>query len=54
MSRGIISALGNPGHGALMSCPQTSLWGLSEVMAWCEGPASGQHKGHPQTCQGSR
>ena len=33
MARGIISALGSPGHGALMSCPQTPPGGPSEVMA---------------------
>ena len=51
---GNISALGSPGLGALMSCPQTPPEGLRSVMAWCESPVSGQHKGHPQTCQDSR
>ena len=52
--QGNISALGSPGLGALMSCPQMTPGSLRSVMAWCEGPVSGQHKGHPQTCQGSR
>ena len=33
MARGIISALGNPGHGALTSCPQTLPKGLDAVTA---------------------
>ena len=33
MARDIISALGSPGHGDLMSCPQTLPGGPSKVMA---------------------
>ena len=46
--QGNISALGNPGLGALTSCLQTLPEGLRAVMAWCEVPVSGQHKGHPR------